>query len=69
MKNTELTLEQLSEVAGGAPHITTWYRNKNPNRKPNIWTSGGTTSIWTSGSTTTLKNRFQKGGIFKAIEK
>ena len=28
MKNTELTLEQLSEVAGGAPHITTWYRNK-----------------------------------------
>ena len=24
MNNTELTLDQLSEVGGGAPHITTW---------------------------------------------
>ena len=24
MNNTELTLDQLSEVAGGAPHITTY---------------------------------------------
>tara|TARA_B100000579_G_C22723560_1_gene800632 strand:- start:356 stop:610 length:255 start_codon:yes stop_codon:yes gene_type:complete len=24
MNNTELTLDQLSQVAGGAPHITTW---------------------------------------------
>ena len=24
MNNTELTLDQLSEVSGGAPHITTW---------------------------------------------
>ena len=24
MNNTELTLDQLAEVAGGAPHITTY---------------------------------------------
>ena len=59
MNNTELTLDQLSEVAGGAPHYTTWYRNKRTNRKP-IWTTGGTASVWTSGGVTSYKKRFDR---------
>ena len=67
MNNTELTLDQLSEVSGGR-----WadIRDHNhgkfmQNRKTSIWTSGGTTSVWTSGGVTS----FKKGGRFKAIEK
>jgi len=67
MNNTELTLDQLSKVAGAR-----WADIRDHNhgkfmqsRKTSIWTSGGTTSVSTSGGVTS----FKKGRIFKAIEK
>ena len=76
MNNTELTLDQLAEIAGG-PHYTTYggssfMQRRSSNRKSNIWTSGGTTNIWTSGGTTNVwtsggLTSFKKDGRLKAL--
>ena len=59
MNNTELTLDQLAEVSGGAAFmklgdIKGEYRQIiHPQfKKFNLWTSGGTTSVWTTGPVT-----------------
>ena len=71
MNNTELNLDQLAEVSGARwadirdHNHGKFMQTRRFNRKPNIWTSGGTTSVWTSGGVTS----FKKGGKFKAIEK
>ncbi|WP_269613287.1 CCRG-2 family RiPP [Prochlorococcus marinus] len=61
MNNTELTLDQLSEVAGGRwadirdHNYGKFMQTRRFNRKPNIWTSGGTTSVWTTGPVTSFQ--------------
>ncbi len=75
MNNTELTLDQLSEVSGARwadirdHNYGKFMQVKRLNRTTNIWTSGGITSVWTTGPVTSFKHCCQKGGIFKAIEK
>ena len=62
INNTELTLDQLSEVSGARwadirdHNYGKFMQTKRFNSKPNIWNSGGVTS-------------FKKGGTFKAIKK
>ena len=63
MNNTELTLDQLSEVNGARwadirdHNHGKFMQRRRSNRKP-IWTTGGTASFWTSGGFTSFKNRF-----------
>ena len=53
MNNTELTLDQLSEVAGGAPHYTNYGGTRFMKRaiihpqfkKLNVWTNGSASSF------------------------
>ena len=64
MNNTELTLDQLSEVSGARcadirdHNYGKFMQVKRLNRTTNIWTSGATISVWNTGPVTGIKSSF-----------
>ncbi|WP_269613284.1 CCRG-2 family RiPP [Prochlorococcus marinus] len=68
MNNTELTLDQLSEVSGGGvfAKLDGFKQVIHPQfKKLNIWTSGGTTSVWTTGPVTGFQKDVVKNFILE----